>query len=256
MSKFCKIKLDKKTIDSFVDRKELSYEDGLLFTYMKGILSGFKYEANIRQVVIDEAQDYNRLQYIIISKIFKKASFTILGDINQNINPYYHHKSLKDLENIFIDSKYIELLKTYRSSPQIIEYTNKILGLKHINAIRRENSKPVTLRRNITDLKTTFINDINTLELDYIKIAIITKDSIIAEKIYKLLKKDLNVTLIDDHTKQVKSDLVVIPAYLSKGLEFDAVIVYNDKESKYKRDEKNLLYVACTRAQHELYIYN
>ena len=256
MSKFCKIKLDQKTIDSFVDKKELSYEDGLLFTYMKGILSGFKYEANIRQVVIDEAQDYNRLQYIIISKIFKKASFTILGDINQNINPYYHHKSLKDLESIFIDSKYIELLKTYRSSPQIIEYTNKILGLKHINAIRRENSKPVTLRRNITDLKTTFINDINTLELDYIKIAIITKDSIIAEKVYKLLKKDLKVTLIDDHTKQVKSDLVVIPAYLSKGLEFDAVIVYNDPKSKYKRDEKNLLYVACTRAQHELYIYN
>ena len=256
MSKFCKIKLDQKTIDSFVDKKELSYEDGLLFTYMKGILKGFTYEANIKQVVIDEAQDYNKLQYIIISKIFKKASFTILGDINQNINPYYHHKSLKDLEKIFIDSKYIELLKTYRSSPQIIEYTNKILGLKHINAIRRENSKPVTLRRNITDLKTTFINDINTLELDYIKIAIITKDSIIAEKVYKMLEKDINVTLIDDKTVQAKTDIVVIPAYLSKGLEFDAVIVYNDPDSKYKRDEKNLLYVACTRAQHELYIYN
>lgn len=256
MSKFCKVKIDQKTIDSFVDRKELKYEDGLLFAYMKGILSGFKYEGNIKEVVIDEAQDYNKLQYIIISKIFRKASFTILGDINQNINPYYSYKSLRDLESIFSDSKYIELLKTYRSSPQIIEYTNKILGLKHINAIRRENSKPVTLRRNIKDLKTTFINDINTLELEYIKIAIITKDSIIAEKIYNLLKKEIDVSLIDDNTIQAKTDIVVIPAYLSKGLEFDSVIVYNDPSSKYKRDEKNLLYVACTRAQHELYIYN
>ncbi len=71
-----------------------------------------------------------------------------------------------------------------------------------------------------------------------------------------MLEKDINVTLIDDKTVQAKTDIVVIPAYLSKGLEFDAVIVYNDPDSKYKRDEKNLLYVACTRAQHELYIYN
>ena len=52
------------------------------------MLSGFSYEQSIKQVVIDEAQDYTTLQYIIISKIFKKASFTILGDVNQNINPY------------------------------------------------------------------------------------------------------------------------------------------------------------------------
>ena len=256
LSKFCKIKLSKIIVDSFVDKDILNYEDSLLFAYMKGVLCGFTYEANIRQVVIDEAQDYSKLQYIIISKIFKKASFTILGDIHQNINPYYRHKSLKDLERIFSDSKYIELNKTYRSSPQIIEYTNKILGLKHVNAIRRQNSKPVSLRRNIVDLKKVLIDDINMLELEYLKLAIITKDGAIASKIYNLIKDDVEVTLIDDNTKESKKDLVIIPAYLSKGLEFDGVIVYNDPESRYKREEKHLLYVACTRAQHELYIYN
>ena len=256
LSKFCKIKLNHEIVNKFVDVKVLNYEDSLLFAYLKGRLTGFTYEANIKQVVIDEAQDYNRLQYIIISKIFKKASFTILGDIHQNINPYYKHKSLKDLCSIFMDSKYIELLKTYRSSPQIIEYTNKILGLKHVNAIRRQNSKPVSLRRNITDLKKVLLEDIGMLELDYLKIAIITKDNIIASKIYNILKDDIKITLIDDNTKEVKKDLVVLPAYLAKGLEFDSVIVYNDPTSRYKREEKHLLYVACTRAQHELYIYN
>lgn len=120
------------------------------------MLSGFSYEQSIKQVVIDEAQDYTTLQYIIISKIFKKASFTILGDVNQNINPYYKHETLEDLMQIFPCSKYIELQKTYRSSKEIIDYTNKILGLNHVTAIRRENSKPVIYRSNISNLKKPF----------------------------------------------------------------------------------------------------
>ena len=243
-------------VSSFVEKDIINYEDALLFSYLKGRLAGFPYENNIKQVVIDEAQDYNRLQYVIISKIFRKASFTILGDINQNINPYYMHSSLENLKDIFVDSKYIELLKTYRSSPQIIEYTNKILGLKHVTAIRRPNSRPVSLRRNIEDLKSTLLNDIETLELDYIKIAIITKDKYIAQRLYDLVKDSVDVTLIEENVKEEKSDIVIIPAYLAKGLEFDAVVVYNDPKSRYKREEKHLLYVACTRAQHELYIYN
>ena len=256
MSKFSKIKLSEKEVNKFINVDTLKYEDSLLFAYIKGMLGGFIYEATIKQVVIDEAQDYNALQYIIISKIFKKASFTILGDIFQNINPYYQHDSLARLKDIFVDSKYIELNKTYRSSPQIIEYTNKILGLTHVNAIRKENSKPVIYRRNIVDLKGTLLDDIRLLELDYINIALITKDPQIAEKIYNLLKKDINCTLISEFSREKRTDFVIIPAHLAKGLEFDSVIVYNDPLSKYKRDEKNLLYVACTRAQHELYIYN
>ena len=220
------------------------------------MLSGFSYEQSIKQVVIDEAQDYTTLQYIIISKIFKKASFTILGDVNQNINPYYKHETLEDLMQIFPCSKYIELQKTYRSSKEIIDYTNKILGLNHVTAIRRENSKPVIYRSNISNLKKTILDDLNVLSLEYLKMAIIAKDHYIATKLYNTIKNDINVSLINDNTKGINSDLVIIPAYLAKGLEFDCVIIYNDPLSKYKRNEKNLLYVACTRAQHELYIYN
>lgn len=256
MSKFCRIKLTPEEISSFIDKKVLNYEDSILLAYLKGMLSGFSYEQSIKQVVIDEAQDYTTLQYIIISKIFKKASFTILGDVNQNINPYYKHETLEDLVEIFPCSKYIELQKTYRSSKEIIDYTNKILGLNHVTAIRRENSKPVIYRSNISNLKKTILDDLNVLSLEYLKMAIIAKDHYIATKLYNTIKNDINVSLINDNTKGINSDLVIIPAYLAKGLEFDCVIIYNDPLSKYKRNEKNLLYVACTRAQHELYIYN
>ena len=257
LSPYCKIVVTDAEIEQFIKKKKLYYEDALLFSYMKGILDGFPYEGQIKQVVIDEAQDYNKLQYIIISKIFQKADFTILGDINQNINPYYHYESLKDLSAVLKnDSKYIELLKTYRSSPEIIEYTNKILNLHHVNAIRRANHKPIVFRKHLTNLKEQLLLDIKNLKDSYSSIAVITKDDKEAEKVYQLIKDAIPISYVQANTKEFQLDLVVVPAYLAKGLEFDCVILYNDRENSYKSNERNLLYVACTRPQHELYIYN
>ena len=257
LSEFCRFKLDEKTIDSFINTDSINYEDALIFAYLKGRLEGFLYDGNIRQVVIDEAQDYNRLQYIIINEIFKKCDFTILGDINQNINPYYHYDSLDELSNLFRgDTKYIELLKTYRSSPEIINYTNKILGLNHVNAIRKTLNKPVIIRKGVEDIKSSLIKDISNLKKEYNSVALITKDMKEAETLYDLVKDDLEISLVDHNTKSFRKDLVIMPAYVSKGLEFDSVIVYNNRDNSYKNNERNLLYVACTRAQHELYIYN
>ena len=257
MSEFCRLKLDEKTIKSFIDSDEINYEDALVFAYLKGRLEGFIYDGCIRQVVIDEAQDYNRLQYIIINEIFKKADFTILGDINQNINPYYHYDSLDELSNLFNgDTKYIELLKTYRSSPEIINYTNKILGLNHVNAIRKTMNKPVIIRKGVENIADSLINDISKLRSEYKSVALITKDMKEAEHLYDLVKDKLEISLVDHNTKSFHKDLVIMPAYVSKGLEFDSVVVYNNRDNSYKNNERNLLYVACTRAQHELYIYN
>lgn len=256
-SDYCKFKLSEEIVKQFLKKDTIYYDDALIFSYIKGTLEGFPYEANIKQVVIDEAQDYNKLQYIIISKIFKKAEFTILGDINQNINPYYQYKSLEELKSVFDkNSRYIELLKTYRSSPEIISYTNKILGLKHVNAIRKETGKQVVIRKNIEDLKKNLIEDISYFTNEYKSCAVITKDYKEAEKLYQLVKDNFDISLIDIQTRKFTKDLIIIPAYIAKGLEFDSVLVYNDRENSYRKNERNLLYVACTRCQHELFIYN
>ena len=218
---------------------------------------GFLYEVNIKQFVVFEAQDYNKLQYIIMANIFKKAEFTILGDIHQNINPYYQYQSLEELTTIFdSDTKYLELLKTYRSSKEITEYTNKILNLNHVNAIRRSSNLPVVFRKGKIDLRQALLKDVQLLQEKYKSIAIITKDSQESKKIYQLLKDDLMISLVEENTVKFHKELIIIPSYLSKGLEFDCVIVYNNRENSYRKNERNLLYVACTRAQHELYVYN
>ena len=91
---------------------------------------------------------------------------------------------------------------------------------------------------------------------EYKSFAIITKDRKEAEKIYNLVKEEYDISIVDEKTKKFHKDLIIIPAYIAKGLEFDSVLVYNNRENTYRKNERNLLYVACTRAQHELCIYN
>ncbi len=251
-SDFCKIRMNDKEIREFNKTKVIGYEDALLFTYMKGVLEGFPYERDIKQVVIDEAQDYSYLQYLIISKIFRNSNFTILGDVNQTINPYYKYDSLDILANIFKQCKCISLTKTYRSSPEIIEFTNKILGLNHVSAIRRTEKTPLIHR---TDPE-TLVDDIEYLRSKYKSVAVITRESNTAARLYEELKDKIPISMLNSQTEEFNKELVIIPAYLAKGLEFDSVIVYSDGESKYMKNEKNLLYVACTRAQHELIVYS
>ncbi len=240
-----------------LDDKKISFEDACLFVYMKSLLMFLGNDYTIEQTIIDEAQDYNILQYILLKKILKKSKFTILGDINQTINPYYQYKSLENLKKVFNESvNYIELNKTYRSSPEIIEHTNKILGLNLVSAIRRDTHIPVEFK-NEYNLHDQLINDINKLSIDNKSIAIITKTDVEATKIYKLLKRDLpDLVLISNNSKAFSRKLVTIPSYMAKGLEFDATIVYTEKDNSYTHEERYLYYVSCTRSQHHLIIYN
>lgn len=236
-----------------VSGKQINYEDALCFIYLKGMLEGFPYSNLIKQIIIDEAQDYNEMQYLILSKIFKRASFTILGDVNQTINPYQKYDSLEVVLNLLNENgRYVELNKTYRSSFEIIEYANKVLDLNYVSAIRRVNNTPVLFRDNNFTLQ----NDINYLKEKYNSVAVITKNNKQAEELYKLLKDKIEGISIMDENKSFNKNLVIVPSYLSKGLEFDSVIAYTDKNDLYTSLERYLFYVVITRAMHELIVYN
>ena len=205
-SNFSKIKTHNKQITT---KKIINYEDACLFVYIKNLLEGIDYNTNILQVVIDEAQDYTKMQYKLLFSIFKKASFTILGDINQTINPYYKYESLNTIQNLLPNSRYIELLKTYRSSEEIINYTNKILNLNYVSAIRKSNQKEVIERNNITNLKETILKDIINLRKEYKSTAIITKTIEETEYIYSLLKDNLEINKISTETEEYNRKLII-----------------------------------------------
>ena len=234
-----------------LNKKVLNYEDSTLFIYLKFLLTSIPYRVSTKLVVIDEAQDYTLLQYKIIKLLFRNTDFTILGDVNQTINPFYKYDNLNILENIFDGiSKYVELNKTYRSSPEIIEYSNKILDLKHSSAVRRNNNIPIKTYDKLD--YNLLINKINELKYKYNSVAIITKSIDEAQIVYGNIKNIINdINIVDIDTDKFNKNFLIIPAYASKGLEFDSVIIINNFDK-----DKYLYYVAVTRSQHELIIFN
>lgn len=97
----------------------------------------------------------------------------------------------------------------------------------------------------------------NMTEQGMKKIAIITRDVEQAKELYLQFEDtNLNIQLIACSDSKIVDSNIIIPSYLSKGLEFDGVIIYNNPDKPYIEDESNLYYVVCTRAQHKLNIYN
>lgn len=239
-----------------IKKEKVSYEDITPLLHIYFTINDIPNYNYVKQVVIDEAQDYSKHQIKILSKLFPKASFTILGDINQTINPNYKYDTLKSLSEIRSESNYIELNKTYRSSQEIIEYSNKVLNLNNVCAIRHSNSIPVT---ELTVNKDSLLDTIHNILIDleykgFKKNAIVTKTMDQACYLYSLLGKLGNIQLVKENADNSINGNIIIPSYLSKGLEFDSVIVYTDLEHPYSKDEVNLYYVVLTRAQHQLIV--
>ena len=250
-SEFLKEKKKEKEMTNTIYYEYLEY---IIYIYFE--LNGYPYDSNIKHVVIDEAQDYSELQFYILRKCFEKAYFTILGDVNQAINPFCQYKSLEELSDVFSDGyKYIELNNTYRSSPEILDYSNMILGINNIKSIRLSNGFPVKRYNNNESVDEILKNIQYIYEHGFKSVAIITKNSAETNNLYnKLVKKNIKYSFTKN---MIKKDCVsIMPSYLAKGLEFDGVIIYNDINNKYTEEEKKLHYVAITRAQHILFVYN
>ncbi len=229
--------------ESFIGKRidKVNYEEIFAILYLYFEVNGYPSMSQIKLLVIDEAQDYSLWQFAFIKKIFNNAKFTILGDRNQSINPYLKYSSLEDIKDIFGSAKYKQLKNTYRSSKEIIEFANHILNLKDIHSIRKSNGIDV-IEKKEKNLHDDLSSDILVLrDKGLNRIAIITKNE--EEKNY-----------IESLLTSLEVD--IIPVYLAKGLEYDGVIIYTDLSNKYLDSEKNLFYVACTRALHALVVYN
>ena len=108
------------------------------------------------------------------------------------------------------------------------------------------------------EIRKILVENVHKMEEQNMKrIAIITKSNEEVINLYNELKKDLTKLKMINNSKDFKiGNLVILPSYISKGLEFDGVIIYTDKENEYQEKDKYLFYVVCTRAQHALSIYN
>ena len=223
--------------------------------YIRAAMEGFRSYKNVKHILIDEAQDYSPLFYELIRKSFKNAAITIMGDLNQRIDEHSNVKSRNAITEIFNDIKIEVLSKSYRSTANITNFTRELLDTHEpIEAVERRGDNPKII---ITENKIPEIyKTIEAMqEKGYKSIAVICKTKAITNDVYNKLKEVLDeINLIDTETSEFKVGVNAISSYLSKGLEFDGVIVA-DGEEYLNESNKNLFYTVCTRALHELKIF-
>ncbi|MGZ6507314.1 MAG: RNA polymerase recycling motor HelD, partial [Tumebacillaceae bacterium] len=250
-----------------IDRGELAFEDATPFLDLKERIEGFQTNTKVRHLFLDEAQDYSPFQMAFLKRLFPFARMTVLGDANQAI--FAHTDSgagsgtngFAALASLFNEeeTQTIVLTRSYRSTRPIIELTSRLIpGGEAIEPFNREGRLPtMTQAVDMADLTAMITARIAEMqEAGHQSIAVICKTAEESQRAYVALKEQLALRLIGKETVSFEQGVVVIPSYLAKGVEFDAVILYDASDAVYGREsERKLFYTACTRAMHELHIY-
>lgn len=236
-------------------------EDIAPIMYIKLRYFGNEKFKNIKCVVVDEAQDFGVFSYYILRNVLNQANFSIFGDLAQGIYSYRAIENWHDIQDgIFEDSEYLNLRKSYRTSIEIMSEANKIssaINLGEAKPVIRE-SGPVIKTKVDSKSKNEYIAKKvkDYLDNGYKSIAIVYKNQTEMAKISKLLKeKNIDNEIIYKDQEKYNGGVCILTSYLSKGLEFDVVIVADSDESNYVSSnvlDMKLLYVAMTRALHKL----
>ena len=244
-----------------LEKRIIAYEDVYPLLYLKYRLLRQKERTGIKHLIVDEMQDYTRLQYTILRQMFS-CRMTILGDRAQTIDQE-PRDVLKFLPSIFgRDIRRIEMKKSYRNTTEIAAYASQILGITDLELYER-HGKPVETKH-VSSFEKALACALASLDLSgrYETAAILLPCADDAAAVYGQLKNypafqmpdGMTLSLLDRNSIHFRKGLTVTTYYLAKGLEFDQVfgIFPADDDRPIMRQAK---YITATRALHELYLY-
>ena len=252
--------------EGILNKKHIELEDLTTLLYLQFKIFGITKKLDIKYCVIDEAQDFSLFQIYTLKRIFNTELFTLLGDLAQGIHSYRGIHDWKEiLDKVFTNSnsKFLTLEQSYRTTIEIMNLANEVLklsklpGLIPARPVVRHGDKPGIYRCNtekdFIDMLESKIQALKSKQ--YKTIAMICKTVEESEKVKKLLDKreNINAKLLNSEDVNYTGGTVIVPSYMAKGLEFDAVIVTSLYEDYRLKDlDLKLLYVAMTRALHSL----
>ena len=246
--------------NKFNKYKELTFEDLSAILYLSIKLEGLKVKGDIRHIVIDEAQDFSFLQFEVLKELTGCKSFTIVGDTNQRMIPLEGKIAMLKMNEIYkdCDIEFFKLHTSYRSTKQIMEYSNKFLNSGAIVPLVREGCEVQERNfENVNQLTESIIIKLKEYkQKGFESVAIICKSIQEAEVIGEHIKEKIYIKIFDTEDSIYKGGEIIIPSYYAKGLEFDCVINVFSYGGVQGNDEQNRLkYVMATRALHEMCWY-
>ena len=244
-----------------LEADSLYYDDAIAIAYLYLKIYGTNKYKNIKQVVIDEAQDYYPLQYEIFNLLFSNAKFTILGDMKQTLAKKEDISFYEQIQKILNKKKssLIMLDKSFRCTNEILNFSLKFIEQSsQIKSFNRNGDSPkVYIADNSEIFIDEIVKEINLCqEKGFQSICLICKTEKNSTYLFNKIKHKLDIQLIKNGSVSDLQGVFILPVYMSKGLEFDTVLICDaDSQNYHDEDDKNLLYVACTRALHKLSLF-
>lgn len=226
---------------------------------LRDILTGSGENRRMQYIFVDEMQDYSLAQLLYIKHAFPLAKFTLLGDSEQALFkdielPKQLLERLRDAFNVR-RANLITLNKSYRSTMQITNFAKALLpDGDQIQAFTREGALPkVMMRYDDEQALQGLLTEVNHQLTNTKTVAVLTKDLATSKHVYQYLKHHTVATLMADSDRTMPQGVIVMPIYLAKGLEFDAVIAYDVSATAYPDEQSvGLLYTIASRAMHHL----
>lgn len=240
-------------------RGELPYEDATPLLYLTELVRGRHASVGVRHVLVDEAQDYSHCQLDFLRRAFPFARFTLLGDPDQAVLP--GGGAIADTAAVARayapgEVAVLRLGRSYRPTRPIAEFTRGLsAGGAQVEPVDRPGTLPVlALVPTVKDLPRATARAVHGLLAEGCEsVAVLTKTAQDAARVAADLPADLGALLLTARSTALQRGVLVLPAYLAKGLEFDGVVVHHASAATYPSEgERALLYAACTRAMHGL----
>ncbi|MFD2671401.1 RNA polymerase recycling motor HelD [Marinicrinis sediminis] len=240
-------------------------EDASPYLYMMEGLRGFsRVDGSIHYVLIDEAQDYTPFQYAYIRHRFPRAKLTILGDIHQGI--YAHNESADSFHTVpkWLHAQRDERLSfkmSYRSTAPILDFAQSLLPEEQRSIpFDRSGPMPVLIEAHDEDEAFDALQALVREQVNSNRIGIICKTMENSRELYQKLQQAAiqigvepeDIQLVVKDTQRLSGRMVVLPAYLSKGIEFESVVLWQVDGGHYDETDRRLFYMAATRAMHQL----
>ncbi|GAB2697577.1 RNA polymerase recycling motor HelD [Paenibacillus thermoaerophilus] len=246
-----------------LERGDLPYEDAMPYLYLQELIEGFRVNMRTRYVLVDEAQDYAPIHFAFLKKLFPRARMTVLGDPNQAIHAFSPGTGFEPLVGLYgpADTETIAFNRTYRSTLPIVRFTSAMLpDGDRIVPFNRDGELPMVKGAATSEqLHAMIAETLREWSRQGVStIAVICKTLRESREAYAALSPLAGVPLrlITPDDAAFEPGVTILPSYLAKGIEFDAVIVYDASRDVYgKEDERKLLYTVCTRAMHRLHVY-
>ena len=240
-------------------KHDIAMSDVSAYLYLYDLVTGRRTDFEMRYAFIDEIQDYTPFQLAYLKYNFPRAKFTMLGDLNQAIFTKDEGCNLlKQISGLFDPKKtdVVQLTKSYRSTKELTNFTKQILRQgEKIEAFNRKGPKPVIWGRKTDEEAVAVLSNVlRDNEKHKMTTAVITKDLASAKFVHKMLEdRGEKATLIATANQRLVDGTLIIPSYLAKGLEFDAVIMWGaSKENYHRLDETQLVYTITSRAMYKL----